>query len=125
MSKETTPQDHTPPAPSRAPVSALDRPCIIVDYEKYAHFLEDADLTDEEKQAFIHAIWSIITDFVSLGFGVHPLQQAGYEKGNDRNTLSNNLSDVITWKNPTHTNTREKSPKSTVRRGSEKRGHDV
>ncbi len=52
------------------------RPVITVDYERYAHFLEDSDLTEEQKQEFLQTLWNIIVEFVSMGFGVHPLQQA-------------------------------------------------
>ena len=52
------------------------RPAVTVDYEKYEHFLETADLSDEQKREFIAALWSIIVAFVDLGFGVHPAQQA-------------------------------------------------
>ncbi|MEL6259293.1 MAG: hypothetical protein AAFQ67_09575 [Pseudomonadota bacterium] len=48
---------------------------VTVDYERYARFLENADLSEEEKQAFLETLWSVILEFVSLGFGVHPLQQ--------------------------------------------------
>ncbi|MEO0411733.1 MAG: hypothetical protein AAF221_07855 [Pseudomonadota bacterium] len=56
--------------------SAQNKPVITVDYERYAHFLENSDLTEEQKQEFLQAIWNIVVEFVSLGFGVHPLQQA-------------------------------------------------
>ncbi len=48
---------------------------ITVDYERYAHMLEDADLSEDQKREFLQTIWNIIVEFVSLGFGVHPLQQ--------------------------------------------------
>lgn len=51
------------------------KPTLIIDYELYEHFLDDCDLSDEEKQNIIEALWIIITSFASLGFGVHPLQQ--------------------------------------------------
>ncbi len=53
-----------------------DRPIITVDYEKYALFLEDADLTEDQEREFIQTLWNIIVEFVSMGFGVHPVQQA-------------------------------------------------
>lgn len=56
-----------------------DRLSIEVDYEKYAHFLESADWSEDQKREYAQMIWNIIVDFVSLGFGVHPVQQA--EKG--------------------------------------------
>ena len=49
---------------------------ITVDYEKYAHFLDDSELTEQQKQEFLQTLWNIIVEFVSLGFDVHPLQQA-------------------------------------------------
>lgn len=60
------------------PVSVTQRtpPVVTVDYEKYERFLEDAELTDEQKRQFIEALWQIIVSFVDLGFGVHPAQQA-------------------------------------------------
>tara|TARA_R110000868_G_scaffold64234_3_gene193130 strand:+ start:23216 stop:23557 length:342 start_codon:yes stop_codon:yes gene_type:complete len=50
-------------------------PAITVDYDLYAHFLDDADLTEDQKREFLQAIWNIIVEFVSLGFDVHPAQQ--------------------------------------------------
>ena len=52
------------------------RPVITVDYEKYEHFLENSDLSEDQKRQFIDALWQIIVGFVDLGFGVHPVQQA-------------------------------------------------
>ena len=52
------------------------RPVITVDYEKYAHFLEDADLSEDQKREFLQTLWNIIVGFIDLGFGVHPAQQA-------------------------------------------------
>lgn len=49
---------------------------IGFDYERYAHFLEDADLTEDQKQELLGALWRILSEFVMLGFGVHPIQQA-------------------------------------------------
>jgi len=57
------------------------RPVVTVDYERYAHFLEDSDFSEEQKQEFLQAIWQIVVEFVSLGFGVHPLQQVGKNCG--------------------------------------------
>lgn len=51
------------------------KPVITVDVERYVHFLDDADLSDNEKTQLLQTVWGIITEFVALGFGVHPLQQ--------------------------------------------------
>ncbi len=52
------------------------RPSLTIDYELYWHYLDNSDLTDEQKREFLDALWSIIVSFVDLGFAVHPLQQA-------------------------------------------------
>ncbi|NRA30147.1 MAG: hypothetical protein HRU11_07770 [Parvularculaceae bacterium] len=57
-------------------VAVTDKPSVLVDYERYAHFLKDSDLSDEDKAAFLETIWNIVVSFVDLGFGVHPIQQA-------------------------------------------------
>ncbi|MEO0696952.1 MAG: hypothetical protein AAFY84_12725 [Pseudomonadota bacterium] len=49
---------------------------MSVDVAKYEAYLKDADLSPEDREAFLQALWSIVCDFVALGFGVHPLQEA-------------------------------------------------
>ncbi len=49
---------------------------LTIDYAHYQKDLDDADLSDAEKQQFLEALWSIIVAFVDLGFGVHPVQHA-------------------------------------------------
>jgi len=51
--------------------------CVGVDYERYQRYLDNSDLSDEEKQQVIQALWDVIVNFVDLGIGVHPLQQTG------------------------------------------------
>jgi len=53
-----------------------NRPAVTLDVEKYRKYLEDANLTPEQEREFIEALWSIVANFVSMGFGVHPVQQA-------------------------------------------------
>ncbi|MEQ9489558.1 MAG: hypothetical protein RIM72_11260 [Alphaproteobacteria bacterium] len=53
-----------------------DKPVVTVDYEFYERFLEDTNLTEEQKREFLQHLWNLICEFVSLGWGVHPLQQA-------------------------------------------------
>ena len=55
----------------RKPISAVE-----IDYEKYERYLEDSDLSEEEKRQLIEALWSILVGFVDLGFGIHPVQEA-------------------------------------------------
>lgn len=57
--------------------NAVNRwPALTIDYALYEQYLDDADLSEEQKREFIETLWNIIVSFVDLGFGVHPLQQA-------------------------------------------------
>jgi len=49
---------------------------VSVDLDRYGHLLDDPSLSVAEKEEFLKALWSIITTFIDLGFGVHPLQEA-------------------------------------------------
>jgi hypothetical protein len=68
-------------------------PIVTVDYERYAHFLEEADLTEKQTREFLQIIHNIIISFIDLGFGVHPLQQAcGQGENNPSKTASSTQS---------------------------------
>lgn len=54
---------------------ASARPIVTVDVEKYQTWMDDPDLSEEQKAEFLQALWSIVVTFVELGFGVHPLQE--------------------------------------------------
>ena len=62
------------PAISEA-FSASAKRTLTVDVEKYQIFLDGADLTPEQKEEFLSAVWSVVVTFVELGFEVHPLQE--------------------------------------------------
>lgn len=55
---------------------ASARPIVTVDVKKYQSWIDDSDLSEEKKEEFLQALWSIVVAFVELGFGVHPLQEA-------------------------------------------------
>ncbi|WP_438729229.1 hypothetical protein ACR9YC_02095 [Parasphingorhabdus sp. DH2-15] len=68
-------------------VYANTKTVITVDYKRYAHFLDDAnDLTEDQKQEFVQAIWNIITEFIRNGFRVDALHQAGVSCGQVEHT---------------------------------------
>ncbi len=91
MKKET---QNNNPAPRNS--GALQKSAIHIDYERYEKFLENADLTGQEKREFIDALWSIIMEFVSLGFGVHPLQQVdGLKSEKVRDDSDKDLPDLM------------------------------
>jgi len=51
------------------------RPIVAVDIKKYQTWIDNSDLSEEHKEEFLQALWSIVVTFVELGFGVHPLQE--------------------------------------------------
>jgi len=61
---------------------------VNVDFAAYLPYLENEDISEEEKRAFLQALWGIITDFVALGFGVHPVQHIEDACGQVENSLS-------------------------------------
>lgn len=47
------------------------------DLEKYRHYLDQYDLTDDEKDRFILDVHAIMEAFVDRAFNSHPTQQCG------------------------------------------------
>jgi hypothetical protein len=68
-------------------------PTLTLDVELYQHYLDNSDLTEEQKNELLNTLWNIICGFVQMGFGVHPVQQALAE---------NSGKDAITALTPTH-----------------------
>lgn len=63
-------------------------PPLKVDWDMYAKYLDEADLSDSEKREFIETLWSIVVAFVDLGFGIHPVQQALEKSANERDEIA-------------------------------------
>jgi hypothetical protein len=74
-------------AASQHPQSHLE-----VDLEHYQDYLDDPSLTIDQKAEIIGALWTIITTFVELGFGVHPVQQACGKHGTELDQAGNSES---------------------------------
>jgi hypothetical protein len=75
-----------------------DSQALTLDYALYERYLADSGLSDAEKREFLDALWSIIVSFVDLGFGVHPLQQATLNRGQELDLddlIKNDLSTVL------------------------------
>ena len=60
----------------RVDTSSPVRPALSIDWDLYGRYLEESDLSDDQKREFIETLWNIMVSFVDLGFGLHPLQQA-------------------------------------------------
>lgn len=67
------------------------------DWKKYEHFLENSDLSDDDKRKLLEAMWSIIVGFVDLGFGIHPYQQACEQELKLGEFAPKDKGDVVTY----------------------------
>ena len=56
-------------------VAAHPRPSVEIDTAKYQKYLDDPSLSEAQREEVLRALWSIMTIFVDLGWGVHPAQQ--------------------------------------------------
>lgn len=54
---------------------------LTLDVELYQSYIDDPSMSEADKRELIETLWSIIVNFVDLGFGIHPLQQAQDGKG--------------------------------------------
>jgi LAS superfamily LD-carboxypeptidase LdcB len=77
------------------PDDATDKAMLSVtlDHALYERYLDESDLSEEQKQEFLQTLWNIIVSFVDLGFEVHPLQQAQEQL---QPVIENNSSDKCT-----------------------------
>jgi hypothetical protein len=66
---------HNEPEKLAKDFDASARPIVTVDVERYQSFLDNSGWSEERKQEFIEALWSIVVDIVAFGFSVHPLQE--------------------------------------------------
>ena len=49
---------------------------LSIDWDLFGSYLDDSDLSDDQKREFIESLWSIVVGFVDLGFGIAPTQLA-------------------------------------------------
>ncbi|QBK29800.1 hypothetical protein [Roseitalea porphyridii] len=70
MTDHKTKEDKAIPDEPRLPA----RPTLTLDVALYQEYLDDAELSAEQKQEFIETLWNIIVAFVDLGFGIDSVQ---------------------------------------------------
>lgn len=49
---------------------------LSIDLDRYQSYLDDANVSESDKRLFIEALWTIVMNFVDLGFGVESLEQS-------------------------------------------------
>ena len=94
----------------RPPMMSVQKhlPTLTLDARKYEHFLEHSDMTEEQKQEYLQMLWSVICEFVSLGFGVHPLQQVESDCGQSSENSAQSTFIALDMLNFEHNQTCEK-----------------
>ena len=80
-------KDKIPIHDKQAPSSACPpHQALSLDSSLYDKYLEESDLSEEQKQEFLETLWSIIVSFVDLGFEIHPVQQVTSSSCGQENT---------------------------------------
>lgn len=52
---------------------------LTIDVERYQRYLDDSGLPDDEKEAWLRALWNLICTFVDLGYELNPVQKLSGE----------------------------------------------
>ena len=52
------------------------KPTLLIDVDFYDGIIEDPEVTPEYKRQLIEIVGKIVIEFIDIGFGVHPVQQA-------------------------------------------------
>lgn len=45
---------------------------LTLDIEKYEHFFEDEDMTEDQKREYLETLWAIVVSFIQMGVDVSP-----------------------------------------------------
>lgn len=75
--------------------NAIPYPALTMDWDIFGDFLDNSNLSDDEKREFAETIWYIVVTFVDLGFGIEPVQQALQAGGKDKPKVALPLLDQI------------------------------
>lgn len=59
-------------------------PTLNIDWDLYGEYLEESDMSDDEKRELIETLWNIVVSFVDLGFGIESVQRAEDDKYQDK-----------------------------------------
>lgn len=56
--------------------STMEPRAITLDIELYQSFLDNSDLNEDEREAYLEAIWQVIVGFIDFGLVVKPAQKS-------------------------------------------------
>ena len=72
---------HTDEKHPKTAAKSAGPPALGFDAREFFEFVDETDWSDEEKTEYITLIWNIVCEFVAMGWGVHPIQQAKEDCG--------------------------------------------
>ena len=77
--------------------AASSQRVLTVDVERYQSYLDGMDVSDERKEEFLRALFSIVMTFAELGFGVSPTQQVEVQEpcGKDEKCENQHPKDAV------------------------------
>ena len=87
---------------------------LTVDVERYQSYLDGMDVSDERKEEFLRAMFSIVMTFVDLGFSVHPLQEVCGKERIEADRLSKTSVDEVGLGEPTQSSTKDSGPSGSL-----------
>lgn len=67
---DTAPQNASNPTQPPNEPSPNPPPQVAFDWQDFLPYLAEADLTEDQKRAFIETMWGIVLAFVDLGYEV-------------------------------------------------------
>ena len=76
------------------------RPSLSVDWEIYAAMLEDSDMPLDQQKELIKTLWSIVVNFVDLGYEVKPSREIC---GEGQEILDQDSTDLVSFLNKDQT----------------------
>lgn len=50
---------------------------LEIDINKYQHFLDDANIPQEQKEELLKSLWSIVCEFIKIGWDVKECKNDG------------------------------------------------
>lgn len=65
-----------------------ERTSLGIDAAYYQSFLDDLEISKNQKRELIETLWQIVTGFIELGFSVHPLNDVQNKIENTETALA-------------------------------------
>ena len=70
-------------------------PAVCIDWQAFLPYLNDSDLSEQDKRAFVETLWSIVLSFVDLGYGLNPTQEICGEVIDLNRLFTGRVADVL------------------------------